>query len=106
MAAIRLWQPHGDRARSKQCDPTGRLADNPRKRESSMGQSYDFSGRVVIVTGAGSGMGRAMAHDFAEAGADVLVNDIIAERAHATVAEITKAGGSAVPAVADISDEA
>lgn len=71
-----------------------------------MGQAYDFSGRVVMITGAGSGMGRVMAHDFAKAGANVLVNDIIAERAHATVAEITEAGGTAVAAVADISDEA
>lgn len=66
----------------------------------------EFKGRVVIVTGAGSGMGRVMARDFAAAGADVLVNDIIAERTHATVQEIHEAGGSAVAAVADISDEA
>jgi NAD(P)-dependent dehydrogenase (short-subunit alcohol dehydrogenase family) len=70
-----------------------------------MAQAGDFGGRVVIVTGAGSGMGRVMAHDFARAGAEVLVNDIIAERAHAVVAEIMAAGGSAVAAVADISDE-
>jgi NAD(P)-dependent dehydrogenase (short-subunit alcohol dehydrogenase family) len=70
-----------------------------------MVQDNNFSGRVVIVTGAGSGMGKVMAQDFAKAGAHVLVNDFVAERVHASVAAITEAGGSAAPAIADITDE-
>jgi NAD(P)-dependent dehydrogenase (short-subunit alcohol dehydrogenase family) len=65
----------------------------------------DLSGRVAIVTGAGSGIGREIAKQLAGAGATVVVNDIIAERAHETVAIIERSRGTAVPAVADISDE-
>lgn len=65
----------------------------------------DFKGRSIIVTGAGSGIGRAMATSFARAGAEVMVNDIIADRAHETVALIEQDGGAAVAAVADIADE-
>jgi NAD(P)-dependent dehydrogenase (short-subunit alcohol dehydrogenase family) len=65
-----------------------------------------FAGRVAIITGAGSGIGRAMALLFAQHGAQILVNDIVADRAHETVALITQAGGAAHPAVADIADEA
>ena len=67
--------------------------------------SVDLTGRFAIVTGAGSGIGRAMATTFARAGATVMVNDIIADRAHETVALIAGEGGSAVAAVADIADE-
>jgi NAD(P)-dependent dehydrogenase (short-subunit alcohol dehydrogenase family) len=67
--------------------------------------SINLSGRVAIVTGAGSGIGRAMAQQLASAGAALVVNDIIGERAHETVAIIERAGGIAVPAVADVSDE-
>jgi NAD(P)-dependent dehydrogenase (short-subunit alcohol dehydrogenase family) len=67
--------------------------------------AINLSGRVAIVTGGGSGIGRAMAKQLAGAGATVVVNDIIAERARETVAIIERAGGAAVPAVADISDE-
>lgn len=66
---------------------------------------FDLSGKSAIITGSGSGIGRAMALTFAEAGATVLVNDIIAERAHETVKLIGDAGGQAVAAVADISDQ-
>jgi NAD(P)-dependent dehydrogenase (short-subunit alcohol dehydrogenase family) len=62
--------------------------------------------RVAVITGAGSGIGRSMAMTFAAHGAKILVNDIIAERAHATVAAIEKEGGTARAAVADIADEA
>jgi NAD(P)-dependent dehydrogenase (short-subunit alcohol dehydrogenase family) len=47
-----------------------------------------FEGKVVLVTGAGSGMGRASAQRIAAEGARVVVNDITQERAAATVAEL------------------
>lgn len=54
-----------------------------------------MNGRTVIVTGAGSGLGRAHAMALAEAGANVVVNDINERTAAETVAMIEKAGGSA-----------
>jgi NAD(P)-dependent dehydrogenase (short-subunit alcohol dehydrogenase family) len=54
-----------------------------------------FDGQVVIVTGAGQGLGRAYALDLGQRGACVVVNDI-GEAADAVVAEITSAGGRAV----------
>ena len=68
--------------------------------------AVDLSGRSAIVTGAGSGIGRAIALTFARNGADVLVNDIDAERAEETVAMISQAGGNAVVNVGDVADEA
>jgi len=60
-------------------------------------------GRVVIVTGAGQGLGRAHALAFAADGAKVVVNDT-GEAAERVVAEIRAAGGEAVASLGDVSD--
>ena len=61
-------------------------------------------GRVVVITGAGAGIGRAEALLFAQEGARVVVNDVSADGAHAVVEEIQAAGGEAVANTDDISD--
>ena len=60
--------------------------------------------RVVIVTGAGGGLGAAHARVLASEGAAVLVNDINTEAARAVVYEITAAGGLAVVNESDITN--
>ena len=68
--------------------------------------ALDFTGRVCVVTGAGSGIGRAIANGFAARGARVAVLDRNADAAAATVAQITGRGGQAVAIGCDVSDPA
>lgn len=58
--------------------------------------TISFDGQVAIVTGAGRGMGRAYALDFARRGAKVVVNDIEESVAQSVVDEIEGLGGAAV----------
>ncbi len=60
-----------------------------------------FDGKVALVSGAGSGIGRATALAFAAHGARVAVADIDRTKAEAVVAEIAAAGGTAIGIVAD-----
>jgi NAD(P)-dependent dehydrogenase (short-subunit alcohol dehydrogenase family) len=62
-----------------------------------------FEGKVALVTGAGSGIGRASALAFAREGARVAVADIDEARAHETVAQIEATGGKAFAATVDVS---
>ena len=68
-------------------------------------QEIRFDDRVVVVSGAGRGMGRCHARLFAERGAHVVVNDCDEDVAKGVADEILSAGGSAIPAVADVVDE-
>jgi NAD(P)-dependent dehydrogenase (short-subunit alcohol dehydrogenase family) len=74
-----------------------------------------FDGKVAIVTGAGGGLGRAHALEFAKRGAKVVVNDLggaldgtggNSQAAEAVVAEIKKAGGTAIANGAAVADDA
>jgi NAD(P)-dependent dehydrogenase (short-subunit alcohol dehydrogenase family) len=60
--------------------------------------------KVVIVTGAGSGIGKATAIHFAKHGAKVVVSDISSERAQKVADEIVTNYGKALPISADVSD--
>lgn len=64
-----------------------------------------FSGRVVIVTGSGSGIGRETALAFAREGAQVVVADIEPDNASRTVAEVDDAGGQGIVCRVDVSDD-
>ena len=74
----------------------------------------DFEGKVVIVTGAGGGLGKCHALSFAEHGANVVVNDLggsvhgegQSDMADQVVEEIKAAGGNAVANKASVSDAA
>jgi 3-oxoacyl-[acyl-carrier protein] reductase len=66
---------------------------------------FELTGHRALVTGAGDGMGVGIALALARQGAAVAVNDLVEERAAATVASIVEAGGQAVTAVFDVTDQ-
>ena len=69
-----------------------------------MTEGQILAGRTAIVTGAGSGLGRAEARALAAAGAAIVLNDLPGPAIHAVAAEITDAGGQAVVSAGDVGD--
>src|SRR5262245_4610441 len=67
---------------------------------------YQLQGKTAVVTGAGRGIGLAVAQLFAAAGARIAVADILADEAQAAAATIRKNGGEALAVTVDIADEA
>ncbi len=63
-----------------------------------------FQGRVTVITGGGSGLGRVLALRFAAEGAAVIVADVVGERATAVAGEISEAGGRSLAQTADVTD--
>jgi NAD(P)-dependent dehydrogenase (short-subunit alcohol dehydrogenase family) len=63
----------------------------------------NFIGKSVLITGSGSGIGRASILLFAEKGAKVAINDISAEKGNETLALVKKAGGQGVFIQGDVS---
>ena len=62
-------------------------------------------GRRVVVTGAGRGLGEAIAHAIADAGGHVIVAELSAERGERVVSEVRAGGGSAEFVPTDVADE-
>jgi NAD(P)-dependent dehydrogenase (short-subunit alcohol dehydrogenase family) len=67
---------------------------------------FTLKGKVAVVTGGGSGIGRAIATLFAGRGAHAIVLDVDAHAAQGTADAIAAAGGSADAAACDVSDSA
>lgn len=62
------------------------------------------AGKTIVVTGAGSGMGRELTYELVRRGAQVVAVDFREETLHETVAEAKKLGGNVVPFTLDVSD--
>lgn len=80
----------------------GRLA---LKRDSGTEGNFRLDGKAAVVTGAGSGIGRAIAQRFAVAGATVRVLDLNQNHAETVVQEIISAGGQASAHVCDVTHQ-
>lgn len=70
------------------------------------GFSFDLSGRVALVTGASSGLGRRFAMILAASGAKVVIGARRAAMLESLADEISAAGGEALPVTLDVTDEA
>ena len=68
-------------------------------------KAFMLDGQVAMVTGAGAGIGRAIAETFAGAGASVVVSDLVAAKAEAAAAAITSSGGRAVGIAVNVTEE-
>ena len=62
-----------------------------------------LKGKIALVTGAGNGIGRAVASLFAAEGAHVIVSDLDGTAAESVTADIASAGGAATAVITDVS---
>jgi NAD(P)-dependent dehydrogenase (short-subunit alcohol dehydrogenase family) len=68
----------------------------------SADESFRLTGRVAVVTGSSSGLGEAIAHELAAAGAAVVVSSRELSRARGVATAIAQAGGTALPVAGDV----
>src|SRR5205085_3855641 len=68
--------------------------------------ALQLDGKVAVVVGGTSGIGRAIAHGMAEAGADVIATSRRAEQVEATAAEIEQRGRRTARITSDVADRA
>jgi NAD(P)-dependent dehydrogenase (short-subunit alcohol dehydrogenase family) len=68
--------------------------------------AMNLAGSAAIITGAGSGIGRAAALSFAKRGANVIVSDVNAERASAVADQVRRLGASAKGLACNVTDQA
>lgn len=68
--------------------------------------NMSHTGKVAIITGAGSGLGQAAALKLAEKGASIVVVDLVEETGQETVKQIKELGGKAIFVQADVSKAA
>ncbi|MGL5758175.1 7-alpha-hydroxysteroid dehydrogenase [Plesiomonas sp.] len=71
----------------------------------SIEEVFRLDGDVAIITGAGAGIGQAIATVFADAGAAVVISDIDLNTAQCVADEITSTGGKAIAVACDITQE-
>ena len=73
-------------------------------RTRKVSEMFDITGKVAIVTGGASGIGRAIALDLAKFGASVVIADMALQSARKVVREIKSAGGKALAIKTDVTD--
>ena len=70
----------------------------------NMLEKFKITDRVAIVTGGGQDIGKGIASIFAEAGAFVVISDMIAETVQTTAQELSAQGGNVLATVTDVRD--
>ena len=102
-----LVQQNGDPSTDREAPKSYTRGDAQRLQKQTLVSQYNlpvrFTGQIAIVTGAGRGMGRAVAMGLAAEGAHVVVAEVDRDAAAETVAEIQGAKGRAMSIVADVS---